>query len=55
LVIALGVIACLAPSAAMGFAPLGLAVLFHEGSTVVVVLNSMRLLVFKPRAARPKS
>ena len=33
---------------AMGFAYLGVAVLFHEGSTVVVVLNSMRLLVYKP-------
>jgi len=49
LVIALGVISVLAPSAALGIAPLGLAVLFHEGSTVVVVLNSMRLLVYKPR------
>jgi Cd2+/Zn2+-exporting ATPase len=49
LFIALGVIALLAPAAAMGFAYLGVAVLFHEGSTVVVVLNSMRLLFFKPR------
>jgi len=49
LFIALGVIALLAPAAAMGFAYLGVAVLFHEGSTVVVVLNSMRLLLFKPR------
>jgi len=48
LFIALGVIALLAPAAAMGFAYLGVAVLFHEGSTVVVVLNSMRLLFFKP-------
>jgi Cd2+/Zn2+-exporting ATPase len=49
LFIALGVIALLAPSAALGFTYLGVAVLFHEGSTVVVVLNSMRLLLFKPR------
>ena len=49
LFIALGVIALLAPAAALGFAYLGVAVLFHEGSTVVVVLNSMRLLFFKPR------
>jgi Cd2+/Zn2+-exporting ATPase len=49
LVIALGVIAVLAPLAALGYAKLGLAVLFHEGSTVVVVLNSLRLLAYRPR------
>jgi Cd2+/Zn2+-exporting ATPase len=48
LFIALGVIAVLAPLAALGLTYLGVAVLFHEGSTVVVVLNSMRLLLFKP-------
>jgi Cd2+/Zn2+-exporting ATPase len=48
LVIALGVIAVLAPAAAMGWAPLGLAVLFHEGSTVLVVLNAIRLLGYRP-------
>jgi Cd2+/Zn2+-exporting ATPase len=45
----LGVIAVLAPMAALGFAPLGVAVLFHEGSTVVVVLNAMRLLVYRAK------
>ena len=49
LFIALGVIAVLAPTAALGGASLGLAVLFHEGSTVVVVLNSLRLLVYRER------
>ena len=49
LFIALGVIGVLAPLAALGFTYLGVAVLFHEGSTVVVVLNSLRLLVYKPR------
>jgi Cd2+/Zn2+-exporting ATPase len=49
LVIALGVIACLAPAAALGKTSLGLAVLFHEGSTVVVVLNALRLLIYRPR------
>jgi Cd2+/Zn2+-exporting ATPase len=44
LVIALGVIAVVSPLAALGFAKLALAVLLHEGSTVVVVLNSLRLL-----------
>lgn len=49
LFIALGTIALLAPLAALGYAMLGIAVLFHEGSTVVVVLNSLRLLVYRPR------
>ena len=49
LTIALGVIAVLAPLAALGYTYLGVAVLFHEGSTVVVVLNAMRLLMYKPR------
>jgi Cd2+/Zn2+-exporting ATPase len=49
LVIALGVIAVLAPIAALGWAKLGVAVLFHEGSTVVVVLNSLRLLIYRER------
>ncbi|HHN78043.1 MAG TPA: HAD family hydrolase, partial [Phycisphaerales bacterium] len=44
LVIALGVIAVVAPLAALGYANLALAVLLHEGSTVVVVVNSLRLL-----------
>lgn len=48
LVIALGTIALLAPLAALGYAMLGVAVLFHEGSTIVVVLNSLRLLLYRP-------
>lgn len=44
LVIALGIICVIAPLAALGFAGLGWAVLLHEGSTVVVVLNALRLL-----------
>ncbi len=50
LVIALGVILLLAPLAAMGQARIGIAVLFHEGSTVVVVLNALRLLGFQTSA-----
>jgi Cd2+/Zn2+-exporting ATPase len=49
LLIALGVIAILAPLAALGKASIGWAVVFHEGSTVVVVLNALRLLAWKPR------
>lgn len=44
LTIALGIIAVVAPLSALGFAGLGWAVTLHEGSTVVVVLNSLRLL-----------
>ncbi len=46
-VIAMGVIVVLAPLAAMGEARIGWAVVFHEGSTVVVVLNALRLLGFR--------
>jgi len=49
LFIAFGVISVLAPLSALGYTYLGVAVLFHEGSTVVVVLNSLRILLFKPR------
>jgi Cd2+/Zn2+-exporting ATPase len=51
LFIALGVIAVLAPSAAMGLAPLGVAVLFHEGSTILVVLNALRILAWRGHRA----
>jgi Cd2+/Zn2+-exporting ATPase len=44
LFIALAVIATVAPIAAAGYAGLTLAVVLHEGSTVVVVLNALRLL-----------
>ena len=47
LVIALGVIGILAPVAALGGTSLGIAVLFHEGSTVIVVLNSLRILMYR--------
>ena len=48
LVIALGVIAVLAPIAAFGGTTIGIAVLFHEGSTVLVVLNALRILRHQP-------
>ncbi len=44
LVIALTVILVVAPLAIFGIADLGPAVVFHEGSTVVVVLNALRQL-----------
>ncbi len=47
LVIALGVIAVLAPTAALGGAPISVAVMFHEGSTVLVVINALRILAWR--------
>jgi Cd2+/Zn2+-exporting ATPase len=44
LVISLGVIALLVLLGLSGLAGIGLAILLHEGSTVLVVLNSLRLL-----------
>jgi len=44
LFISLGVIAVLIGLAVTGLAGIGLAIVFHEGSTVIVVLNSLRLL-----------
>jgi Cd2+/Zn2+-exporting ATPase len=44
--ISLGMVAVLVPSAIFGL-PLGFAVFFHEGSTVTVVLNALRLLIYK--------
>jgi Cd2+/Zn2+-exporting ATPase len=49
--IALGVIALLMPSTLAGYTPLGIAVIFHEGSTLVVVANALRLLRFRMPAA----
>jgi Cd2+/Zn2+-exporting ATPase len=45
LVISLGTVAVLVICALLGRIPLTLGVVGHEGSTVVVVLNSLRLLL----------
>lgn len=47
LVVSLGVIALLIPAALLGIAGIGLAIIFHEGSTLVVVANALRLLGYK--------
>lgn len=46
--ISLGMVAVLVPLSLFGL-PMGAAVFFHEGSTVVVVLNALRLLAWRPR------
>jgi cation transport ATPase len=37
----------LIPSALFGWTRIGIAVLFHEGSTLIVVANALRLLRYK--------
>jgi Cd2+/Zn2+-exporting ATPase len=48
LAIALGVIAVLIIASITGWAGIGLAILLHEGSTLVVVANALRLLGYRP-------
>ncbi len=52
LVISLGTVVLLVTGAMLGSLPLTLGVLGHEGSTVIVVLNSLRLLLQRPGARR---
>ncbi len=47
LFISLGVVAVLVPLTMFGIASLGPAVIAHEGSTMVVVVNALRLLAYK--------
>lgn len=47
LFISLGMVAILIPATLFSFANIGIAVAMHEGSTLVVVLNALRLLGFK--------
>ncbi len=55
---AFGVVALLIPATLFGLASMGIAVLIHEGATVLVVLNALRLLRFvdagDARSIRPK-
>jgi len=47
LAVSLGVIALLIPFTLSGMAGIGIAIIFHESSTLVVVANALRLLNFK--------
>ncbi|TCJ12095.1 heavy metal translocating P-type ATPase [Flaviaesturariibacter flavus] len=47
LVISLGMVALLVPLTISGIAPIGPAVIGHEGSTLVVVFNALRLLGYR--------
>jgi Zn2+/Cd2+-exporting ATPase len=46
---AFGVVALLIPATLFGWASMGIAVLIHEGATVLVVLNALRLLRFNDK------
>jgi Cd2+/Zn2+-exporting ATPase len=47
LLISLGMVALLIPLTILGIAPIGPAVAGHEGSTLLVVINALRLLAYK--------
>ena len=47
LYVSLGVVALLIPATLFSWAGIGMAVVVHEGSTLVVVINALRLLAYK--------
>ena len=49
--ISLGMVAVLIPLTIMNWVGIGSAVIFHEGSTLVVVFNALRLLAYKKKRA----
>lgn len=52
LVISLGMVAILIPLTILGIASIGPAVIAHEGSTLLVVFNALRLLAYKQPGAK---
>jgi len=48
----LGMVAFLVPATVSGFAGIGMAVALHEGSTLLVVVNALRLLAYRDTRAR---
>jgi Cd2+/Zn2+-exporting ATPase len=55
LIISLGVIILLIFTSVLGIVQLGFAVVLHEGSTLVVVGNALRLLAYKPNKGSTNS
>ncbi|WP_408730903.1 heavy metal translocating P-type ATPase [Aequorivita sp. CIP111184] len=45
--VSLGIVALLIPATIFGWANIGIAVVIHEGSTLLVVFNALRLLAYK--------
>ena len=52
LVFSMGVVVLLVPATILGLG-IGPAVMLHEGSTLIVVLNALRLLAFQAEATGP--
>ena len=52
--VSLGVVAVLIPSTILGL-KIGAAIIFHEGSTLLVVFNALRLLAYEAPDAAPSS
>ncbi|RYY53475.1 MAG: heavy metal translocating P-type ATPase [Chitinophagaceae bacterium] len=50
LLISLGVVAILIPTTILGIAKIGPAVAAHEGSTLIVVINALRLLAYRQKS-----
>lgn len=48
----LGMVAFLVPATVSGYAGIGVAVALHEGSTLLVVVNALRLLAYRDARAR---
>ncbi|QCW98871.1 cadmium-translocating P-type ATPase [Aggregatimonas sangjinii] len=48
--ISLGMVVLLIPATLLNWANIGVAVAFHEGSTLIVVLNALRLLAYKEKS-----
>ena len=53
LFLSLGMVTFLIPATLFGVLGIGPAVVFHEGSTLVVVANALRLLAYRPRPTAP--
>jgi Cd2+/Zn2+-exporting ATPase len=53
LVLSFGVVAALVPLSLLGIAGIGAAIVFHEGSTLLVVANALRLLGYGDGDRRP--
>jgi Cd2+/Zn2+-exporting ATPase len=51
--VAFGVVTLLIPATLFGWASMGIAVLIHEGATVLVVVNALRLLRFTDAESEP--
>ena len=54
LYLSLGMVAFLIPATLLGFVGIGPAVVLHEGSTLIVVANALRLLAYRAPTTPPR-